>query len=280
MAKHKRDPWNPFDVFDGLVDDLGETFEDISDSFSGELEWVELSEIFEPKSKVAPRSKEQIKLDKQALLEFTQNFHWAADLTDKQAQENLESGVVEIIYPSGKHSSNGLLVTKNGYMVTSYHCVDNLPNEELFVQTNKGTKHKLIKVVRAIPSRDIALVLIDMDGPTEAKKYRFAPKFDLAKKFPVVHLSRRNKDLKRVFGTVMSPRLVTVTTDSGHIHKQQILVHLRSRNGDSGGVVASVGSAVYGLAASGGEAIVDRLFCTFWFEVIIMINDVVNAKKK
>lgn len=280
MAKHKRDPWNPFDIFEGALKDLGETFEDLTDSFSDEPEWIDLSEMFVPKSSARPRSKEQIKLDKRAMQEFTQNFHWGADLTDKQAQESLESGVVEIIYPSGKHSSNGLLVTKNGYMVTNYHCVDDLANEELYAQTNKGTKHRLLKVIHANPDCDIALVLIDMDGPTEAMKYRFASKYDLAKRFPVVHLSRQNKGIKRIFGTVHNPRLVTITTDCGKIFKQQILIHLRSKNGDSGGVVSSAGGAVYGLAAAGGEAIVDRLFCTFWFEAIKMIHEVVTAKKK
>ena len=44
-------------------------------------------------------------------------------LTSEQAKKNLREGIIELI-KNEQHSSNGLLITDDGYFLTARHCVE------------------------------------------------------------------------------------------------------------------------------------------------------------
>ncbi|QQS23320.1 trypsin-like peptidase domain-containing protein [bacterium] len=226
-------------------------------------------------------SREQLQLDKAALAEFANNFYWGNFLSDQEAKTNLERGIVEIVGEGGGHSSNGLLITRNGYVITSHHCVDDLHKGRLFVRRDNGQFYRITKVVFAGKGSDIALVKADKGGPAEAIRYRFAPKFDIAQEFPVAHYSYWNQRLKKIFGIVRNPKLRKVRALGKEFpYGNQVEVSMKTICGDSGGIVATKNSEIYGVVSTGNAKDVDITYCTFWFEAIAIINGLINYKKK
>src|SRR3989338_7604978 len=83
-----------------------------------------LEEITSPPE---PRETQQQSL--LALEQFIQNYYHSNSLTNQQAYTKLQNGVVEITM-FGQHSSNGLLITENGYILTEKHCVQDITNKK------------------------------------------------------------------------------------------------------------------------------------------------------
>ncbi len=236
---------------------------------------------------LAKIGKEQIKLDKLALQDFINNFHWGSDLSDINARNNLELGLVEITDEDGYHSSNGLLITNNGYFVTNYHCVDDLDDVDKYIRTVDGRVCKILKVCGGNPHNDIALVKADMSGPAEALCYKFAETHNISKDFPVALFTRRDvygspKDnLKIKYGTIRKPQLRTYKSNSpGGDVKNQVEISMITSAGDSGGVIATKEGKIYGLLTGGGANQKHVSACTFWFEALKIIQIVVSGKKK
>src|SRR3989338_4350191 len=86
-----------------------------------------LEEITSPPE---PRETQQQSL--LALEQFIQNYYHSDSLTNQQAYTKLQNGVVEITL-FGQHSSNGLLITENGYILTAKHCVQNLITNQKYL---------------------------------------------------------------------------------------------------------------------------------------------------
>lgn len=235
----------------------------------------------------------QIKQDKLALRKFVENFHWASHLSDAEAQSNLYNGIVEIVYETGQHAANGLLVTKNGYVVTNYHCISDMADKPLMIRTSNKTWHRIIKICGYNASSDIALIKADMGGPAEAHQYRFVLRNDLTHKFPIDLLVRWYGKLKKKAGFVERPRFTVLekTFSLNKINydvKNQIPLELKTRGGDSGGLVVTERSEIYGLLTAGTEISVYSRFsktplstkiastCTFWFEALNIIQKVIG----
>ena len=64
-------------------------------------------------------------------------------LTANEARKNLEEGVIELV-KYGKHSSNGLLITDDGYFLTARHCVEGSLSQQIVLYD--GMKCKVEKI--------------------------------------------------------------------------------------------------------------------------------------
>lgn len=249
----------------GLLDDLFETL------------GIGFDEAEKPKAKTT-NSSSNIKADKEALKEFVNNFHWGDGLTDSQAKSNLENGIVEITDFEGT-TCNGLLITENGYFITSYHCVADL-EYELYIVTSNGKKYPIQKVCAYSKKDDVALVKANMPGSAKAMVYRFAKKYNIAKKFAIVMLSRNKTKLRLKGGYVHNPKLVQVERNGdAHLVENQIWIEVDSVPGDSGSIYSTMDHRIYGVHASGLTDDKKWGMCTFWFQVIKLINLVANPKK-
>lgn len=77
-------------------------------------------------------------LDERILKDFVNQIYLGESLTSQEAISNLKEGIVELYYHSGQHAAVGLLITKDGYFVTPYHCIEN--NEKIRIR-NKNSEN-------------------------------------------------------------------------------------------------------------------------------------------
>ena len=85
-----------------------------------------------------------------SLEQFIQQFYWGEHLTISQAERNLNESLVEITH-YGEHSSNGLLITDNGYFLTAKHCVmSKLRGMKIKLHNEKASAVKLNKAVELV----------------------------------------------------------------------------------------------------------------------------------
>ncbi|MEK6899728.1 MAG: hypothetical protein AABX05_01255, partial [Nanoarchaeota archaeon] len=92
-----------------------------------------------------------------ALDKFTQNCRQQHPLPPNIAKQNLEQGLVELVYDNGQHAANGLLISNEGHFLTARHCVerDNLPR---YLRLHDGKICSIEKVlVKGKGNLDIAL---------------------------------------------------------------------------------------------------------------------------
>ena len=199
------------------------------------------------------RKIKQMKEDSAMLGNFIQQVYWGNDLVEKDSKRNLEEGLVEIV--CGKdHSSNGLLISDNGYFLTANHCVDHDLNS-LGVKTSSGKVYSVEKVCARACKDDVALAKIKIKEDSLHKPYKF---FDLndyenLKKLPLVILSRWEGDLK-VSGGFLNHFHCTGggMTLCGKVisNKHHFQLDLNGIPGDSGGIVTTSRGDLMGFASS------------------------------
>ncbi len=225
-------------------------------------------------------SPEQIKKDKVALKGFMANFHFGHDLSDTQAKQNVENGVVEIVDGDGHHCSNALLVTKNGYFVTSYHWVDNITERPLYVVTEGGKKRRIVRVCGYSIKCDVALAKADLHGSEEPMVYRFVNSYTPHSVIPVIHLARKNFALIYNRGHIDNPPIRNIQFDDGPVPTgAYVPMRIKVIPGDSGGVIVTPKYEVYGVLS---RAVLDGsnvAYCTFWFQALNIIQKVIGVQK-
>ena len=97
--------------------------------------------IFDYFPKTKKQKTNKIKETINSFDQFLKNIY-PQNLSPEQAKKNLEKGVVELLYPNGKHALNGLLITEDGYFITNRHWSNSqvLPN---FIKTYSGDIYTL-----------------------------------------------------------------------------------------------------------------------------------------
>ncbi|QQS23319.1 trypsin-like peptidase domain-containing protein [bacterium] len=236
----------------------------------------------------------QIQQDKIALRSFVDNFHWSSGLSDEEAKLNLHDGLREIVYGNGYHAGNALLVTKNGYIITCYHCIFDYQTRPVFIRSLDGKGYRIEKICGYSTSNDIALAKIALEGPAEPIRYRFAVKHDIEQRFVVDLLVRIENRLKKKTGVIHFPMLSTYKNRGQAIRNEdlrnQVAIHMNGQPGDSGGIITTERSEIYGVLASRSyrfrvnpltgvkydEQVVAT--CTFWFEALGIIQKVIGYR--
>lgn len=230
-----------------------------------------------------------IRAEKAAMELFLHNFYWGEELSDQNAKSNIESGVVEIIYSTGEHASNGILITKNGLLVTSYHCVNKditgVDLVSLKIRCADNQEYPLQKICGYNQASDIAIVKADIPGESLPFVYRFSNRHDFAEMFPIVLLCRKNGKLLVKGGYVNRPSIRTLQDSLGTRLTEQVTMSFNGVQGDSGGVVLDAkGYKIYGVLCAGLVDIkgIRVSTCTFWFKVLELISDIVygNSSRK
>ncbi len=253
---------------------MTEFFEEILGKVKDYLVYFEL---FEEIGKPNP----QLKKDKQALSDFLQNFYWGEMLSVEQAKANLRSGVLELVDNYGRHRSNGLLLTQNGYFLTNYHCVED-KIDNLQVVTESGGVYQVLKICGHNKKNDTALVKADIPGKAEALRYKFAPKPDLAIHIPIVMLMREHGKCKIKGGFIHRPKFKEVKVEyRDRTFVNQIELNLDGVPGDSGSVISTEDGKIYGITCTGatkddGKKIYSSS-CTFWVQALGIVSAVVNS---
>jgi hypothetical protein len=179
-----------------------------------------------------------------ALKKFIQNVYYGEGLSDNQARTNLEEGLVEMVYGNGSHASNGLLLTDDGYFLTSRHCVDRedfskegIELETLKIKLHGGRKYPIKSVcVRSTRDLDIAIAKADIPGDCNPKTYRFCNK-KYADNSPVALFTRWQGEKNKKYGVVKKMN-----------SKAYLGLSLMTcRQGDSGGIIVNSESRVMGV---------------------------------
>ncbi len=207
---------------------------------------------------------------REALRSFIQNYHWGEDLSVSRAIRQVETGLLELLHHNGQHAANGLAVTKNGYFVTNYHCVDEEP-ETMRVRTSSGREYPVRSVCRSNRRADIALVKAEILGKAEPVRYRFHDRAVFNGKGTAVVVVTRWNGRIATHGGIAGDRIVSGRTRQGGIYEKHLLVHCKLRCGDSGGaLVTSLGGQLAGLASSSTLAGHESC-CTTWQDVLKII---------
>ena len=75
-----------------------------------------------------------------ALAKFILRPEGVRTFGEETARNNIYAGLVEIrVYE--QHSSNGILVTQNGYFITTYHCVESASTMPSYIRLQEGTQY-------------------------------------------------------------------------------------------------------------------------------------------
>lgn len=177
-------------------------------------------------------------------------------LTDEQAQKNLEEGVVELV-KNGQHSSNGLLITDDGYFLTARHCVEHsLPQ---YVRLYDGSVYPFENVCsqREGTYLDLALAKVKILGECKSRKYKICDKGNLKPGSSLRSLSRWNGELIHRDGSMEGKVIRTLIRDATYssiskdyassVYANSILSSVPTIKGDSGGILITPDAGIIGI---------------------------------
>jgi hypothetical protein len=174
------------------------------------------------------------------LAEFVQNIYTGYDLTPIEAKNNLEQGLVELVWDNGDHCANGLLLTGHGYLITCLHCLADADR----LRISFGPRlYRIMELCATNQERDLAIIRIDLRGAPRANRYRFClnPPLSFGKKMPVAILTRNKAGLS-IKGNFLEGR-----RNHGLTNACFYLCEQNSAKGDSGGILVTHDAALLGL---------------------------------
>lgn len=211
-----------------------------------------------------------INADMKELEEFIQNVYWGNHLTKDEKKKNLEEGLVNIeVYTlyseegdlvQETSQSQGLLLTKNGYILMTAHGLGYKKHlvKEIRIITKTG-EYPLEKICFCEGIKDTALIKADMQGPDKARIYSIFNTTNMQNQLGT-WMRLKDKEI-HVHECVVSNRyLDTHAYDSKNnrfIELQNVLLTYGvSCEGDSGSILSTVDSDIIGMVvASCGKQI-------------------------
>jgi S1-C subfamily serine protease len=191
-----------------------------------------------------------------ALDSFIQNFYLGEDLKPEESKKRIENGIVELLQYN-QHSSNGLLVTKNGYFITARHCIE--PEiRKLKIRLHNQETYWVDKVCVWSRSRDVALVKADIPCECEPMTYKFYNTKTLDDQLAVILTMRDGKITlksgiinKRTNARMAQAEGIKVSNVPVVSFKEYLFMQCsNTEEGDSGGVVVSLDGRVMGIHTS------------------------------
>src|SRR3989338_91329 len=211
-----------------------------------------LEEITSPQE---PRETQQQSL--LALEQFIQNYYHSNSLTNQQAYTKLQNGVVEITM-FGQHSSNGLLITENGYILTAKHCVQDITNKKylgLGIQMSNQLSPfpYAIQEIWSDKKFDIAIIKAGIPGEIKPCQYKFLPPGELKKNLPIGTMSCWNNKIKLHGGTIIDESIEITEIEGDHFSNHFIIDGPPTIKGDSGGIVLTPSGKLAGFISTGTD---------------------------
>lgn len=254
---------------------MADIIDDFLEFFTGELKFPN---IFGDSTSPKKMTAEQRAADRAALKSFIENPTRVNFLTDDHARTELEKGVVGITYDDNKHIMSGLLITKNGYVVTNYDVVTYLKDSSLVIKTAEGKSHKVLRVCATSEQSNIAILKVEMDGPAKAMKYKFSDRRSPHVTFAVSYLTRQKKGLSKQPGLIhsASPQSFKVKDSTGQLFNQVLIERIHKSNIEAGAVVVTANGDLFGIATG---AFTDRskTTCTSWDAVLRLLQTLIKG---
>ncbi|MBI5072785.1 trypsin-like peptidase domain-containing protein [Candidatus Woesearchaeota archaeon] len=195
----------------------------------------------------------------QALDTFIQNIYFADGLTPAESQKNIAESLVEIRYYR-QHSSNGILVTDDGYFLTALHCVQNSerhPLEQARIQVYNGNSYPIEKICASAKKEDLALVKAVIPKECKPRNYRFYNTNVLCNDRATL-LARRDGKLSVRDGSITRAKYKTefrIENEPEKVYTNHFFTDFAAIPGDSGGVILSIDGRVAGLVCGGNYQI-------------------------
>jgi len=192
-----------------------------------------------------------------ALDEFVQSVYWGDDIKPLQARKSLERGLVEItcFY---QHSSNGLLITENGYFITAAHCLEDgvfLPQIKLHDGNRYYVEKVCVRGKRGNGSVDLVIAKAGMPGPCKPIKYKLFQNRKV-ENANVAALARKDGLVKCQYGLIESESSQRNSLDFCFFSDSTFRLSARDYfiikyndavPGDSGGVIVGKDNDIIGL---------------------------------
>ncbi len=195
----------------------------------------------------------------QILNNFVLNLYHGEELLERDAHRNLRNGLIEIMARNGNHSSNGLLISENGYFVTAKHC---LSDGERNIRLSDGTIKELDRKVASTLNDDVVLAKLNLEGEAKPLTYKFynsngisSARYDNLLKYPIALISRWEGEIVSRGGFIRE-KSVNIRVKNGSSKENfndHFTINLPSIPGDSGGVIVSIDGRLIGVASTGGS---------------------------
>ena len=215
-----------------------------------------------------------------ALAQFILAQRKVSTFTEETARQNVYAGLVEIMV-HGIHSSNGLLVTRNGYFITSYHCVDDAHDMPLRVRLQNGERYPIERVCIRERKIDIALAKIALPGPAEPHNYSFyTGLYEVDTQ--VKSLARWYGKCMRRHGKLINPWVQGLAGSEGGSAKpfhRHFRMNLYAQNGDSGSTLITNRGEVAGIMVPAAQ---DRRTTTAarWCDALDVVRQYIDYQNK
>jgi len=189
-----------------------------------------------------------------ALYGFINQIYWAEDLRPDESIKNLEESVVELTM-CGRHSSNGLMITEDGYFLTAKHCIDG-DIRYLQVRLSNGRSYNISHVCVQSDKEDVALVKAEVPGRCRPKKYRIF-NTNKIKSLPAAIMLRKDGKVNTKHG-FMKEYEEAFCYDTNQKNRKYPEHHFQlqlmgGKPGDSGGVVVDTDGRLIGILSGGIE---------------------------
>jgi len=185
------------------------------------------------------------------LLKFVENLVFSQELNIEESKARIEESVIELVRYR-QHSSNGILITENGYFLTAYHCIkENFERIEL--RDHRSSYYPLERLVAKSEYRDIALVKARMPGLLKPKKYRIKDTDKLHPVSPICLVSRKGGGIERKFGYVIQINSTGQIKNLGGmpICPEHFTANIKAIPGDSGGIIVNPEGELVGIVSAG-----------------------------
>lgn len=175
-------------------------------------------------------------------------------LTVDESKKNIENSLIEITDSYGRHSSNGLFISENGYFITAKHCLDDAINNIKI--SSKNENYELEKKCIFSEYEDLALGKAKIEGNCESKKYNLFNLSDINNMNFFVHLSKWEIEYK-VKGINLKNYHNNIIIDKKSNKKfiNQFLCSGALIPGDSGGAIVNLHGELMGIASCGGDGL-------------------------
>ena len=179
------------------------------------------------------------KNDAKTLENFIQNIYFANELSTKESIKNLEESLIELVQYKKYHSSNGLLVTENGYFITNFHCVKGHKKDN--IKVNYQGKNYNIKICEPNLEEDLVLAKINLKGEQNPKRYKFFDTNSLKNyylwDFPINLKTKHDGKIKEKYGHLKFNFCLDKTNKGEQKYANQIHTLIDTEKGDSGGII-------------------------------------------
>lgn len=166
------------------------------------------------------------------------------------SMNNIKKGLVEII-ESGEHSSNGLLITENGYFLTPKHCAKRLSKKS--VRLNNGNEYGIEKLLAISKKEDIALVKARIPESCSPIKYNFKNEFK--EKDIIALYTMIDGKLLDNYGFIYCQKNLAKTclSDNEKLehYKNQFMVNIYAKPGYSGSIIVNKDQKILGILSGG-----------------------------